>query len=169
MSKAEVILTSSVVQIREYLRSLWHLSVLDIETRLRFLHFFSRRERLPTQPSECATVHVFTACAQARKSGIMAMHRLRGSINRLLWNDSSSDKIVNVYDLRNSISDWAGKIQYVNFSGSLGMEKIQASDNHSFERAEIRGGRRTCFALWTYLLVATRLGFCQNGWSAGTH
>jgi hypothetical protein len=38
--------------------------------------------------------------AQARTSDFMAMLRLTGSINRLLWNRSSSDKIANECDLR---------------------------------------------------------------------
>jgi hypothetical protein len=32
----------------------------------------------------------------------------------------------------------------MNVSGFLGLEKTQTSDNHSFERAETRGGEESC-------------------------
>lgn len=80
----------------------------DIDTRSKFLHLFSGKEGTvrATQPPAAVLQHMCSLPgARTRTSEFMAMHRLTGSVNRVLWNNSSSDKKANECDLENSISD----------------------------------------------------------------
>ena len=81
------------------------------------------------------------------------MHRPTGSINRVLWNNSSSDKKANECDLKSRSAiervksrnvNFSGCLRYMNVSGSLGLKKYRHQIIIVLNGPKVEVGEETC-------------------------